>query len=451
MILVIAEFAIPLLAVLAIDKLMKTKKSFDETVKLPLLSKPSTVKMAFFISFALTGGLALLYYIAPGALTNFFKSNEYDDIFGQITKGGSPPAVAQSFLENLAMARTSIFKADAIRTFLLILLASGVIWLYFKSKIERVYIVLTLAFFVLVDMWSVDKRYVNSDNFVSKAQAAVPFQQTDADVKILQDKDPDFRVLNLTVSTFNDASTSYWHKSIGGYHGAKLKRYQELIDFQIDKDMEAVRNTWHSRPNDSTLRITFSQLQVLNMLNTRYIILPVPDAQGNIVGAAPIRNRYAIGNAWFVNTIKYVPNADSEMTALSGFNARTTAIVDERFKPELEGFQSKYDSTATIKLGSYKANELVYESNTSSEQLAVFSEIYYKDGWNAYVDGQLTPHIRVNYVLRAMRIPAGKHTITFKFEPAIYATGENISMACSALLLLSVAGIGFLECGKKPA
>ncbi|MCC6690629.1 MAG: hypothetical protein IT235_03775, partial [Bacteroidia bacterium] len=394
MILVIAEFTIPLLAVLAVDKLLKTKKYFDESLRLPLLSKPSTVKTVFYISFALTGGLALLYYLVPGALTTFYKTAEYDDVYKQITQGGNAPEVAQSFLNNLQTARQAILRSDAIRTFFLVLLAAGVIWLYFKSKIERVYIVLTLAFFILADMWSVDKRYINSNNFVTKAQASVPFEQTQADAKILQDKDPDFRVLNLTVSTFNDASTSYWHKSIGGYHGAKLKRYQELIDFQIDKEMQAVRQVWHSRPNDSTLRAAFSQLHILNMLNTRYIILPIPDEQGKIAGEAPVRNRYAMGNAWFVNKIKFVTSADSEITALNNFNPRTTIVVNEKFTPELKGYQFKYDSTASIKLTSYKANELAYETSSQNEQLAVFSEIYYKAGWNAYIDGQLTPYIQ---------------------------------------------------------
>ncbi|MBI2270694.1 MAG: YfhO family protein [Bacteroidetes bacterium] len=443
MILVIAEFTIPLLAVLAFDKLIKTKQGLAEKIKLPFLANPSSVKIAFYISLALTAGLSLLYYLAPGSLTAFFKTNEYNEFYDQITKGGTPADVAQSFLDNLEGARKAIFKADAIRTFLLIILAAGVIWLYFKSKIERIYIVITVSFFVLADMWSVNKRYVNNDNFVAPVQVSNPFQQTQADAKILQDKDPDFRVLNLSVSTFNDASTSYWHKSIGGYHGAKLKRYQELVDFHIDRSIQAISSTLKSSPNDSAFRATFSQQPVLNMLNMRYVIYN-PEAD-------PLQNRYALGNAWFVNSIKYVPGADSEITALSNFNPRTTAVIDERFKLELTGFQHKSDSLASIKLTSYKANELVYESNSSSEQLAVFSEIYYKDGWNAYVDGQLMPHVRANYVLRAMRIPAGKHTVVFKFEPAVYNTGESVSFAMSALLLLTVAGALYLDGRKKNA
>ncbi|MBL7892612.1 MAG: YfhO family protein [Bacteroidia bacterium] len=448
MILVIAEFAIPLLAVLALDKLIKTRQGLEEKLKLPFLSKPSTVKVALYVSLGLTAGLALMYYLVPGVLTDFFKTGESNEVYDQITKGGNSPEIAQSFLDNLETARKAIFKADAIRTFFLIILAAGVIWLYFKSKIERVYIVITVTFFILADMWSVDKRYVNNDNFVSAAEVSTPFQQTQADAKILEDKDPDFRVLNLYVNTFNDASTSYWHKSIGGYHGAKLKRYQELVDFQIDRSIAEIKQVWHSGPTDSLLRTVFVRQPVLNMLNTKYFILPIPDNQGNIKNIVPVQNRYAMGNAWFVNSIKYVPNADSEITALSNFNPRATAVVDEVFKPELQGFQHKYDSTASIKLTSYKANELTYESNSTAEQLAVFSEIYYKDGWNAYVDGQLTPHVRANYVLRAMRIPAGKHTVVYKFEPVVYKTGEKLSFAMSALLLLSVAGALFLDWKK---
>jgi len=441
MILVIAEFAIPLLAVLAIDQLTKSRQALEEKIKLPFLSNPVSVKIIFFISFGLTGGLALLYYLVPGALTDFFKANETNEMYSQITKGGNPPDVAQSILDNLEIARQSIFKGDAIRTFFLILLAAGAIWLYFKTKIERIYIILTIAFFVLVDMWSVDRRYLNNDNFVPKAKLETPFPESAADAKILEDKDPDYRVLNMTVRPDQDAGTSYFHKSLGGYHGAKLRRYQELIDYQIDNSLAAIGATLKNHPTDSSIRATFAQQPVLNMLNTRYVIYN-PEA-------APLTNRYALGNAWFVSKIKYVPSADSEITALSNFNPRSTAIIDEKFKPELDGYQYKYDSTATIKLTSYKANELTYESNSAVEQLAVFSEIYYKDGWNGYVDGALMPHVRANYVLRAMRIPSGKHTVVFKFEPTVYTTGEHISMACSAILLLMVAGVGFMELKKQ--
>lgn len=441
MILVVVEFTLPLLAVLALDKLLKSKNTFDETVKIPFYSKPLTIRNVFIISFVLTGGLALLFYIAPGTFTSFYKSGEVNNLREQITKSGNPQSVADTFLDNLEIARMAIFKSDAIRSFFLILLAAVVLWLYFKSKVEKVYILLTLSFFVLVDLWSVDRRYLNKENFTSKEQMNNPFTPTQADLKILEDKDPDYRVLNMAVSTFNDASTSYYHKSIGGYHGAKLKRYQELIDFHIDGNMQAISNTLRANPNDSSLRATLSQQAVLNMLNTRYVIY-----NGE---AAPIRNRYALGNAWFINKINYVATADSEITALANFNPRTTAVINEKFKTDIGDFNHKYDSTAYIKMLSYKANELTYESNSAVEQLAVFSEIYYKDGWNAYVDGVLTNHVQANYVLRAMKLLAGKHTIVFKFEPSVYAKGEMISRISSGILLLSFAGVGFMSMKKK--
>ena len=440
MILVIAEFTIPLLAVLAIDQFLKTKKTLDETISLPFIKKPLTGKLVFFIALGLTAGLSLLFYLMPGAFNTFFKANEQEQLFKQITQSGAPAGVAQSFLDNLQMARQSIFKADALRSFFLIIFAAAIIWLYFKTKIERKYIIMTLAFFVLVDLWSVDRRYVNNDNFVPEAAAKIPYAQTAADTKILEDHDPDFRVLNLSVSTFNDASTSYFHKSIGGYHGAKLKRYQELIDAQIDQNIATIEGALRNKPTDSTIQLALSSVNVLNMLNTRYLVYN-PEAP-------PLLNKYAFGNAWFVNQLSLVPNADAELAALSTQNPRTTAIVDERFKTELAGYNYQPDPSAQIKLLAYKANELTYESNVSSEQLAVFSEIYFKDGWNAYVDGKLTPHFRADYVLRAMRIPAGKHHVVFKFEPTVYQTGERISMACSSLLLLLTFGAGAMTMRK---
>ena len=436
MILVIAEFAIPLLAVLALDKFIKNRQNLEAKIKVPFLKEPTSNKIVFFVSFALTGGLALLYYLLPG-FTTFFKANESEQIFAQITKGGNPPQVAQTFLDNLQLARQSILKADAIRTFGLILLSAGLLWMYFKTTIERKYIALTLAFFVLVDLWNVDRRYLNGDNFSPKSKVQSPFQPSTADNIILADKDPDYRVLNIGVSTFNDASTSYFHKSIGGYHGAKMKRYQELVDFQIDKNIQSIENALRNNPTDSSIQQAFARQGVLNMLNTRYLIYN-PEA-------APLVNRSAYGNAWFVKQTKVVENADSAIVAVGEVNTLHTAVVEKQDAAMLDGFKFHEEPASTIPLKSYQANELKYEATSNAEQLAVFSEIYYKDGWNAYVDGKIIPHFRANFVLRAMRVPAGKHEIIFKFEPKVFALGENISLACSALLLVIVFGVGFRE------
>jgi hypothetical protein len=248
-----------------------------------------------------------------------------------------------------------------------------------------------------------------------------PFTATEADKLIMKDVDPNYRVLNTMVNTFNDASTSYFHKSIGGYHGAKLERYQELIENQISKN----------------------NMQVYNMLNTKYFIVPGEDKRASVQV-----NMEALGNAWFVDTYKIVDNADQEMKALDDFDAAKVAIVDKRFEDKLKGFEPSIDSTASIKLTNYKPNYLAYESKSLKDRLTVFSEIYYPKGWNAFIDGKTADHFRVNYVLRALVIPAGEHKIEFKFEPKSYFTGEKIAFAGSLLLLFLLIGVFGLEIKK---
>jgi hypothetical protein len=244
-------------------------------------------------------------------------------------------------------------------------------------------------------------------------------QQSAADEQILKDPDPHYRVMNASLSPFQDAATSYFHKSIGGYHGAKLRRYQDLYERQISKN----------------------NMQVLNMLNAKYFIMQ--NQQSGELFAQ--RNPSALGNAWFVKELKWVANPDSEISALTNFNASNTAIVDKKWEKDINANAFQFDSAATIKLKSYKADEMVYESNATSPQMTVFSEIYYPKGWNAYVDGKLTTHIGVNYVLRGMVMPAGKHELVFKFEPDSYYKGEKIAMAGSILLFLFVIGGVFMQ------
>jgi hypothetical protein len=272
-----------------------------------------------------------------------------------------------------------------------------------------------LTLFIIADMWTVNRRYLNNESFVRKSVDAVPFQPTTADQIIMKDKDPNFRVFNQTVGNpFADASTSYFHKSLGGYHGAKLRRYQELIDMHLAK----------------------GNMNVYNMLNTKYFI--VPDPQG---GQPQMQiNMEALGNAWFVNNARMVNNADEEINALTDFVPTETAVFDKRFENLVKGHIISKDTLATISLTDYKPNHLTYKSQTNSEQLAVFSEIYYDKGWNAYIDGKPAPYFRANYVLRAMIVPAGNHTIEFKFEPKVYATGEKIAYASSILLVLLALG-----------
>lgn len=439
MILVIAEFTIPLLAILAVNKIVNTPDFFKQKIKLAFTKKEISVQNAFYISFGLTGGLSLLYYIFP-SLTNFFADGEYEKIYDQISKSNGPE-IAQKFMDNIETARIALFKSDALRSFFLITLSAGALWLFLKSKINKTIIMVVLSLLIFIDLVPIDKAYVNDKNFKSKQETKTPFPLTKASQEILDDKDPDYRVLNIAVNTFNESGTSYYHKSIGGYHAAKLRRYQDLIDAHIQNSIQNIMNTLKSNPNDSSLRATLAQQGVLNMLNTRYIIYNKD--------ASPLQNRYALGNAWFVEDVKMVKNADEEIVAIGKINPAYTAVVDERYKSQLEGFIPKRDPSASIKLLDYKPNHLKYESTTNMEQLAVFSEIYYYKGWNAYIDGELKPHFCTDYVLRAMRVPAGKHLIEFKFEPTVYYTGEKISLISCILLFIAVVVSFYMTFKKK--
>jgi hypothetical protein len=400
MTLVIAEITIPLMAFVALNEVFR--QNF----------KKADILKALKLSVYIVGGFALLFVILPGLFFNFSGPND-------VSYSRSFP---QWLMDALILDRKSMLRIDALRSLIFILLSAGVIWAFIKGKLKKTYVFVLITLFIVVDMWPVNKRYLDNDDFVNKSRMEKPYQPTKADQLILKDKDPNYRVLNLTVDPFADASTSYFHKSIGGYHGAKLRRYQELYEHQIQQDFN---------------------IQVLNMLNTRYIIQPDQDNRPSVTP-----NMGALGNAWFVPEIKTVDNADEELAALTDFDPAETAVVDRRFEKYLEGFTPQVDSVAAIRLIEYQPNDLKYQSNTKKDQLAVFSEIYYDKGWNAYVDGEKVPHFRVNYVLRAMIVPAGKHLIEFKFEPRVYEVGEKISFASSLLLILIVLGYAGMEIRK---
>ena len=383
MILVIAEFTIPLLAFLALNSFLNSEDKQNSISKL---------KQAFYI----TGGITLFFALFPTMFLDFLSEKDLTPI----SSGVKTP---DGFLDGLIADRSSLLSSDAWRSFIYILLSFGVLFAFIKEKLNKKYAILLVSLLVVTDMWNVNKRYLNEEHFVRKNKVKNPYKPTQADNFILKDKDPNFRVFNQSVSTFNDASTSYFHKSIGGYHGAKLKRYQELIEFHISK----------------------GNMNVLNMLNTKYFITQNGRAQ---------LNPGALGNAWFVNNIEVVNNADQEIAALTNFNPSEKLIIDQRFSENLIDLNDSF--SGTINLDSYKPNYLKYNSNSSNDGLAVFSEIYYSDGWNAYIDGEKSEHFRANYVLRAMKIPAGNHIIEFKFEPSSYLNGEKISLASSISLLL---------------
>ncbi len=414
MTLVIAELTIPLLGILALNKVLTEPSFFNKKIEL-FKYKVNPL----YLSVILTAGISLLFALIPDVFVNFLSDQEVASIAQQ--KNTSPEYAKQivEYYDNIEIARRSILKTDAFRSFIFIILGAAAIWAFGKSKLKKNYAILIIGLLVLIDMWTVNKRYVNNDSFVNSSKIERPFPKSTVDEFILKDVDPNFRVLNLTVDPFADASTSYYHKSIGGYHGAKLRRYQELYDHQIKGKFN---------------------MSVLNMLNTKYIIQADENKRPS---ARP--NMGFMGNAWFVEEIQLVNNADEELAALDNFDPGRTVVIDKRFSSYVEDYTPTYDSLAQITLIGYKPNHLQYQSNTQKDQLAVFSEIYYDKGWNVYVDDVLVPHFRVNYVLRAMIIPAGKHKIDFKFEPKVYKVGEKVSFASSLLLILLVLGFGFYE------
>ncbi len=388
MTLVIAEITIPLLAMLAVKKLLEGNYKKEEGLQ------------ALKYSFIIVGGISLFFALFPGLFYNF--SAPIDE---QLIASGWPA----QFIQAIHLDRKNLLQTDAFRSFLFILFSSGLLLTFIKGWLKSNYVILALGLLFLVDLWPVDKRYLNNDNFEAPRMINNTFLPNAADQQILLDKDPNYRVMNLTVSTFNDATTSYLHKSVGGYHGAKMRRYQELISYHISQN----------------------NMEVVNMLNTKYFIIAGQNNQ-------PVAryNPDALGHAWFIEKFSIVENADSEIEALNEIKPRYEAVIDKRFEEHVEGLNLQTDSLASIELKSYAPNYLVYESHSSIEQLAVFSEIYYDQGWKAYIDGTETPHSRVNYVLRGMRLPPGEHKIEFKFHPQAYYTGEKISLASSVLLLI---------------
>ncbi|NPA45309.1 MAG: YfhO family protein [Chlorobi bacterium] len=428
MILVIAEFTIPLLALLALRDVFEKKVTKEEIYK------------ALKWSLGIVVGTILILLI-PGILS-FSAENDamtFSRMFG-LQQDAQSQQILQTLVSAIEQDRASLFRADAFRSLGFILVSALLLWLFIEEKLKETAFIASLGFLILVDLWTVDKRFLNSDDFVSARLEKEPFVKSEADKFILKDKDLDYRVLNLAVSTFNDASTSYFHKSIGGYSGVKMRRYQDLIDYAIAPEINMLIAAVNNGTSELDIKSALSKLSVLNMLNTKYIIINPT--------YPPIMNNFNLGNAWFVNEIKEVENADEEIKSVRAFNPERTAIIDKRFKEQF--FKFKKDDDAKIILTNYAPNKLKYKSKAQTDQLAVFSEIYYGKGWNAYIDGKLVPHMRANYVLRAMRVPAGKHTIEFKFEPSIWEFGNTVSLIGSIIFFIILLGsIGFYFYNKR--
>jgi len=498
MILVIAQLTMALMAFLALNEVLKNPNVVKEKA------------MAFYISFGLTGGLALVFYLMPNMFFDFLSSREVNQLADLQVQQPQSASLYQELFDEAANVRMTIFKSDALRSFGLILFSGLALFLYGMKKIPKAALIGVIGVLVLIDMVPVDKRFLKDDDFKRQNFNTKPYTMSQANYEILQDKELGYRVFNVTVSPFNDASTSYFHKSIGGYHGAKLRRYQDVIEHHLGKN----------------------NMAVINMLNTKYFI--VKGQQGPMAQSNP----GAMGPAWFVHYIKWVPNADQEIIHLGkvlaintlvsdenvqifgrpmevndtmlittdivvgntkfdlskyrlqqgvkyvfgkdpsnmdsnfidlssivgssklakkqfeaqlifDFNPAQAAIVDKHFASYMEGFDFTFDPTAKIKLVHYQANYLKYETAATSEQLAVFSEIYYKDGWDAFIDGKPANYARADYILRAMKIPAGKHVVEFRFEPSSYTIGKMISLISSVLVLLLLIGVGYLTLKGK--
>ncbi|MDI1356088.1 MAG: YfhO family protein [bacterium] len=442
MIMVIPELTLPLLAILAISQLTKFK-NWDEKVHLALYNKEIVLKKLILIITAVVGGFCLISYLMPDLVNTFQAQGEEQEMTQRFVRAGYPENEAKQtisqLMPQLEIARKAVFRSDAMRSTIFIALGFLAMFLFFTNKIKKELFFAALGVFVFIDLWTVDRRYLNEKSFITKAEnQQYVAGKSEADEEILKDTEPDYRVLNLTVSPFDDASTSYYHKSIGGYHGAKLRRYVDLIDFHIRPEINTFyKNINTAAKNDSSLNALMSQLTVINMLNTKYLIMPVGE-EGN--SAIPLKNPQANGNAWFVKSIRTVLSPDSEIVGMKRIDSKTEAIVNENLMGKVA--KQSYDALGTIKLTSYEPNDLVYASESKTDQFAVFSEIYYAKGWNAYVDGQVQPHIQVNYILRGMPLSAGNHTIEFKFEPSTYKTGNTIALIGSILLVITI-GAGF--------
>ena len=422
-ILVIAEFTIPLLAMLALKQVV-------EENNLKTLGKP------LMLSFGLTAGFCALFALMPSLFFSDFVSSAELHAMSQI-----PADQLNPLLDNLREMRRAMFTADCWRSFWIIVIGAGILLLYLTKKMKATYAVGAILVLCLIDMWQVDKRYLNDEMFVEKSQRDAPQPMTATDKQILQDKSLDYRVLNLASNTFNENETSYYHKSIGGYHAAKLRRYQEMIDAYIAPEMQKLMPAIADAQGDMTKVAGDSLYPVLNMLNTKYVIMPLQGGQ-----TVPIQNPYAYGNAWFVDKVNYVDNANQEIDMIGKLNLRHEAVADKKFQQQLGAAVGQENAVVTIK--SYEPNHLTYDVQSDKGGVVVFSEIYYP-GWTATIDGQPAELGRVNYILRALNVKAGQHQVELSFHPKSVERTETIAYVAFVLLLLAVAAVVFVEWKKQ--
>ena len=427
MTLVIAEVTMPLLGFLGLA----------EIVKSPENAKKNMTK--FFIALGVTAGFCLLFYLMPKTFFNFLSQEEAKQFASM--SAGKDGAIYAQFASQLEDVRVAIFRKDALRSLIFIILAAVPLFLYVKGKLKAVPAFAVLAALILVDMFPIDKRYLNNDNFIDKAKFDKPFVAAPANQYILNDKALSYRVADITRDMFNDASTCYFHKSIGGYSGAKLRRYQDVITQYLGPGLNRLR----SAKTAEDMARQLAQQEVLNMLNTKYIIFN-PQSQ-------PFENPFAYGNAWMVNDVQIANTPNDEFNALATSDLHRTAIIGKEFEQEVASYRPQAED-GSITLTDYKPNQLTYSFSANENKLVVFSEIWTSKGWTMRIDGQESPLLRANYLLRAAMVPAGQHEIVMRYEPKIWKVGGIVSLVSSlAIILFAVATIvlALVKKKEKPA
>lgn len=424
-ILVIAEFTIPLLAMLALKRIIDEPKILTEKIKY------------VYVSFALTGGMALLFAVMPTLFFDSYVSSSEMQALSQF-----PADQLHPLLANLTEMRKAVFTADCWRSFWIIAAGTMMLLLFKAGKLNARYTIAAILVLCLADMWQVNKRYLNDGMFVEKSVRDNPIEMDQTEKMILADKDLYYRTLNLATNTFNENETSYFLKSIGGYHAAKLRRYQEMIEAYIAPEMKTVYGAVAEAGGDMSQVKGDSIFPVLNMLNAKYFILPLQSGQ-----TAPLQNPYAYGNAWFVNEVKYVDNANQEIETLAAIDLHHTAVADRKFA-EAVGNSTAQDSTATVRLTSYAPNKLTYDVSSDKGGVVVFSDIYYP-GWTATVDGQDVPVGRVNYILRAINVKPGSHKVEMAFFPKTIGTTVAVAYTAYAVLAIIILALIFIEYRKR--
>ena len=424
-ILVIAEFTIPLLAMLALKEVLS-----DDV-------KKEKLKMPLIVSFILTGGVALLFSLMPSFFFGSFISSSEMRAIQTL-----PPEHIQPLIANLTEMREAVFTSDCLRSFYIILVGTGLLLAFLWGKLKKEYTIGIILVLCLVDLWTVNKRYLNDDMFVPKSEREAPQEKSQTDELILRDTSLDYRVLNLASNTFNENETSYYHKSIGGYHAAKLRRYQEMIETYINPEMQQLFGAVSEAGGDMTQVNGDSICPVLNMLNTKYFIFPLQGGQ-----TVPIQNPYVYGNGWFVDQITYVDNANKEIETVGKIDLRHQAVADVKFKTQL-GEAAVQDTASIVKITSYEPNRLTYDVNSGKGGVLVFSEIYYP-GWTATVDGEAVELGRVNYILRAINIKPGQHQVELAFFPKSVDMTETVAYIAFAILLLILIYVVVSQFRKK--